>query len=172
MSLPPTDPTEAPHERQGLEEFLDYYRAVVRRKVEGLESSDLNRTVATSSLTLGGIIKHLSLVEEIWFVEDILGQELSKPWSAVDWTAQPDWDFESAADDTPDYLLDLHAKACEQSRQILAGIADLDTLAARKPSQGDRFNVRWVLIHLIEEYARHVGHADLIRENIDGAVGD
>ncbi|MDN5608513.1 MAG: mycothiol transferase, partial [Brevibacterium aurantiacum] len=121
---------------------------------------------------LGGIIKHLSLVEEQWFVEDILGQELSEPWASIDWQADRDWDFESASADTPDYLLTLHAEACEQSRQILAGIDDLDTLVARVPSSGDRFNVRWVLIHMIEEYARHVGHADLIRESIDGATGD
>lgn len=172
MSLPPNDPYEAPNERQGLEEFLDYYREVMRRKVIGLDQAALSRCVAASNLTLGGIIKHLSLVEEQWFVEDILGQELSEPWSAIDWKADPDWDFESAAEDTPDYLLELHAKACERSRQILAGIDDLDILVAREPSSGKRFNVRWVLIHMIEEYARHVGHADLIRESIDGATGD
>ncbi|MDN5594150.1 DinB family protein [Brevibacterium aurantiacum] len=172
MSQPPVEPTEAPNERQGLEEFLDYYREVMRRKVIGLDSAALNKTVAASSLTLGGIIKHLSLVEEQWFVEDILGQELSEPWASIDWQADRDWDFESASADTPDYLLTLHAEACEQSRQILAGIDDLDTLVARVPSSGDRFNVRWVLIHMIEEYARHVGHADLIRESIDGATGD
>lgn len=175
MSNPPaepTEPTEAPSERQGLEEFLDFYREVMRRKVMGLDQTALNRTVADSSLTLGGIIKHLSLVEESWFVEDILGQELSEPWSAIDWETDRDWDFESAAHDSPDYLLALHAAACERSRQILAGIDDLDTLVAREPSSGDRFNVRWVLIHMIEEYARHVGHADLIRESIDGATGD
>ena len=172
MSQPPVEPTEAPNERQGLEEFLDYYREVMRRKVIGLDSTALNKTVAASSLTLGGIIKHLSLVEEQWFVEDILGQELSEPWGSIDWQGDRDWDFESASADTPDYLLTLHAEACEQSRQILAGIDDLDTLVARVPSSGDRFNVRWVLIHMIEEYARHVGHADLIRESIDGATGD
>lgn len=172
MSQPLADPAEAPNERQGLEEFLDYYREVLRRKVNGLDSAALNKTVAASNLTLGGIIKHLSLVEEQWFVEDILGQELSEPWASIDWKADPDWDFESASGDTPDYLLTLHATACEQSRRILAGIDDLDTLVAREPSSGDRFNVRWVLIHMIEEYARHVGHADLIRESIDGATGD
>ncbi|WP_193070691.1 DinB family protein [Brevibacterium sp. FME37] len=178
MSLPPdesaelAEPTEAPGERQGLEEFLDYYREVMRRKVSGLDQAALSRSVAASTLTLGGIIKHLSLVEESWFVEDILGQELSDPWAAIDWETDRDWDFESAANDSPEYLITLHAKACERSRQILADIDDLDTLVAREPSSGDRFNVRWVLIHMIEEYARHVGHADLIRESIDGATGD
>lgn len=171
-SLPLTEPSEAPNERHGLEEFLDYYREVLRRKLAGLDSAELNRSVGASSLTLGGIIKHLSLVEESWFVEDILGQELGEPWSNIDWKSDRDWDFESAAKDSPDYLLELHAKACDQSRQILAGIDDLDTLVAREPSSGERFNVRWVLIHMIEEYARHAGHADLIRESIDGSTGD
>lgn len=172
MSLPPVEPAEAPSERQGLEEFLDYYREVMRRKVIGLNQAELNRSVAASTLTLGGIIKHLSMVEESWFVEDILGRELSEPWSAIDWETDRDWDFESAAHDAPEYLLELHATACERSRLILAGIDDLDTLVVREPASGDRFNVRWVLIHMIEEYARHVGHADLIRESIDGATGD
>lgn len=110
MSHPPVEPTEAPSERQGLEEFLDYYREVMRRKVIGLDAAALNRTVAASSLTLGGIIKHLSLVEEQWFVEDILGQELSELWAAIDWEAEPEWDFESAANDTPEQLLALHAR--------------------------------------------------------------
>lgn len=172
MSSSLIEPSETPGERQGLEEFLDYFRAVMRRKATGLGAADLNRTVAASSLTLGGIIKHLSLVEETWFVEEILGQGLSEPWSAIDWAAQPEWDFESAADDSPDYLLALHATACERSRKILAGIDDLDSLEARVPPTGGRLNVRWILIHMIEEYARHVGHADLIRESIDGTTGD
>ena len=172
MTSPLAEPSPAPNERQGLEEFLDYYRVVIRRKVIGLDSTSLNRKIAASQLTLGGILKHLSLVEESWFVEDLLNQELSEPWSSIDWAADRDWDFESAASDTPEYLLGLHARACEQSRKILAGIDDLDTLAARRPSSGDHVNVRWVLIHMIEEYARHAGHADLIRESIDGATGD
>ena len=172
MKPPLTEPSDAPSERQGLEEFLDYYREVLRRKLAGLDSADLNRSVGASSLTLGGILKHLSLVEGQWFVEDILGQQLADPWSAIDWNSDRDWDFASAADDTPDYLLELHAKACDQSRQILAGIDDLDTLVAREHGSGERFNVRWVLIHMIEEYARHAGHADLIRESIDGSTGD
>lgn len=73
---------------------------MLRRKVNGLDSAALNKTVAASSLSLGGIIKHLSLVEEQWFVEDILGQELAEPWASIDWRADPDWDFDSAADMT------------------------------------------------------------------------
>lgn len=172
MRQPLTEPRQMPNERQGLEEFLDYYREVVRRKAEGLEQSDLVRRVASSSLTLGGILKHLSLVEDEWFVEVFLGQEASEPWASVDWTADRDWEFNSAADDTPEQLLELHARACKRSRAILAEVDDLDAPTARGDSEGQKFNVRWILIHLIEEYARHAGHADLIRESIDGATGD
>ncbi|MCD1284552.1 DinB family protein [Brevibacterium sp. GP-SGM9] len=172
MSDPLIEPADAPSERQGLEEFLDYYRQVMRRKVSGLDSTALSHTIASSTLTLGGIIKHLSLVEESWFAEDILGQELGEPWADIDWKADPEWEFRTAADDSPEYLLGLYDRACERSREILAGIDDLDTLVARESSSGHRFNVRWVLIHMIEEYARHAGHADLIREDIDGVTGD
>lgn len=172
MRLPLTDPRDEPTERQGLEDFLEYYRQVMRRKVHGLTNAELNRTVAASTLTLGGIIKHLSLVEDTWFVEDLLGRELPTPWSSVDWKVEPDWDFESAAEDTPEYLLELHEEACDRSRRILAGVDDLDQKTVREHRDGDHFNVRWILIHMIEEYARHVGHADLIRESIDGSIGD
>lgn len=172
MTEPLAEPFDAPTERQGLEEFLDYYRLVIRRKIAGLDSAALSHTVASSTLTLGGIVKHLSLVEESWFTEDILGRELGEPWAGIDWKADPDWDFRTAADDSPDYLLGLYDRACERSREILAGIDDLDALAARENGSGQRFNVRWILVHMIEEYARHAGHADLIREDIDGTTGD
>lgn len=171
MSLPLDDPRPAPNERDGLVDFLEYYRQVLRRKVDGLSAEDLDRTVGASTLTLGGIIKHLSLVEYSWFVEDILGEDLPEPFAGIDWSADHDWDFHSAADDSPQDLLDLHERACETSRRVLDGVNDLDQPLARK-HHGQVHNVRWVLIHMIEEYARHAGHADLIRESIDGSVGD
>ena len=73
---------------------------------------------------------------------------------------------------TADELLAAHEQACERSREILAEVTDLDTLTARGDSSGEKFNVRWILIHLIEEYARHAGHADILREDIDGEIGD
>ena len=172
MTLPLTDPSNAPNERRGLEEFVEYFRQVVRRKVDGLTPEQLNHTVASSSLTIGGILRHLTLVEESWFVEVLRGRELGEPWSSVDWNSDRDWDFESASGMTADELLADHERACEKSREILAEVADLDTLTARGDSGGEKFNVRWILIHLIEEYARHAGHADILREDIDGEIGD
>ena len=171
MSLPLDDPRPAPSERDGLVDYLEYYRQVLRRKVDGLSSADLNRTVGASTLTLGGIIKHLSLVEYSWFLEDILGGELPEPFATIDWRADPDWDFHSAADDSLQDLLDLHETACTAARRVLDGVDDLDQELVRR-RHGHVHNVRWVLIHMIEEYARHAGHADLIRESIDGSVGD
>lgn len=172
MTSPLTEPNTAPNERQGLEEFLDYFRQVVRRKAEGLTVEELTRTVAASTLTIGGIIRHLTLVEETWFSEVLLGAELDEPWGGVDWKAEPDWDFDSAAGMSADDLLAAHEQSCARSREILAEVADLDALTVRGDADGEKFNVRWILIHLIEEYARHAGHADLIREAIDGATGD
>ena len=172
MALPLTEPDAAPSERQGLEEFLEYFRQVLRRKAERLSADDLCRTVASSTLTIGGIIKHLTLVEESWFVEVLQGRDLGEPWASVDWTAEPDWDFDSAAGSSADELLAAHERSCVLSREILAEVDDLDTLSVRGDSNGVRFNVRWILVHLIEEYARHAGHADLLREAIDGTTGD
>ena len=172
MTLPLTDPSNAPNERRGLEEFVEYFRQVVRRKVDGLTPEQLDHTVASSSLTIGGILRHLTLVEESWFVEVLQGRELGEPWSGVDWASDRDWDFESASGMTADELLADHEHACEKSREILAEVADLDTLTERGNRDGEKFNVRWILIHLIEEYARHAGHADILREDIDGEIGD
>ncbi|AMT93667.1 hypothetical protein A2T55_07670 [Brevibacterium linens] len=172
MTLPLTDPSNAPNERRGLEEFVEYFRQVVRRKVDGLTPEQLKHTVASSSLTIGGILRHLTLVEESWFVEVLQGRELGEPWASVDWNTDCDWDFESASGMTAEELLAAHEQACGNSREILAEVTDLDTLTARGDRDGEKFNVRWILIHLIEEYARHAGHADILREDIDGETGD
>lgn len=172
MTLPLTEPSNAPTEREGLEQFLDYFRQVVRRKAEGLTAQELTCTVAASTLTIGGIIRHITFVEEFWFGEVLKGAEMGEPWAGVDWEAHPDWDFDSAAGVSGEELLAAHEHFCALSRQALTEVADLDALTARGNRNGEKFNVRWILIHLIEEYARHAGHADLIREVIDGTTGD
>lgn len=166
------DPRDRPTEREGLTEFLEYYRGVLRRKAEGLAAGDLGRRHAPSTLSLGGLLKHMALVENDWFVDRIAGERLPEPWTSVDWGQHPDWEFESAADDSPEQLLALYDEACQRSRIILAEVDDLDQLLVRTYGGGKTQNVRWVLIHMIEEYARHSGHADLIRESIDGSTGD
>jgi uncharacterized damage-inducible protein DinB len=159
-------------ERQVLVEFLDFYRAVLVRKAEGLTADELNRTTSASNLTLGGLVKHMALVEDIWFVERFSGEAMPDPWSSAPFDDDGDWELTSAADDSPAELLTLFDQACARSRAIVDAADSLDevtSLPADDP--GRRRNLRWILVHMIEEYARHAGHADLLREEIDGRVG-
>jgi uncharacterized damage-inducible protein DinB len=154
--------------------FLDFHRATFEWKCSGLDSSGMQRTVASSTMSLGGMMKHLALVEEHWFSRRLLDRDRTPPWDAVDWDADPDWDWHSAVDDTPDELRALWRRFVEQSRTIVAEAlskGDLDQLA-RNELPGDQPNLRWIIIHMIEEYARHNGHADLLREAVDGATGE
>lgn len=161
-----------------LRSFLNYYRATVRMKAEGLDAAQLATRLGPSDLTLGGLLKHLALVEHSWFRYRVIGGEYAAPWSQADWEADHDWELHSAAQDSPEELFALFDAAIADSEAILDDVlasADgpaLDRLIQRDSYRGDRPSLRWVLIHLIEEYARHSGHADLIRESIDGATGD
>jgi uncharacterized damage-inducible protein DinB len=155
-----------------LGQFLDYYRATMVRKVEGLTKAQLAQRLEPSTLTLGGLVKHLALVEDSWFQERLLGREPVEPWAAVDWDATPDWDFDSAADDEPAEIVALYEAACERSRRAVREAESLDVVMVVPNRRGERMSLRWILIHMIEETARHAGHADLIRESIDGRTGD
>lgn len=166
---PPHDPAFVAGERQTLVEFLDYYRAVLLRKAAGLSQAELDVRLGPGSLTIGGLVKHMALVEDGWFHEGWSGRPQVEPWASVDWGAQPDWELESAGDDAPQTLATIYADAIERSR---AAIADSHDLGASVDIRGRVFSLRWILVHMIEEYARHCGHADLIRESIDGRTGD
>jgi uncharacterized damage-inducible protein DinB len=167
---PPRDADEA----TSLLAFLDFHRATLRLKAEGLDKEQLARTTAASSLTLAGLLKHLALVEHTWFAYRLLGREEAEPWASVDWDADPDWELHTAVEDDPDDLRRMLDEAIEDSRRsteaaLTAG--GLDYRSAR-PSRGEHFTLRYVLLHMIEEYARHNGHADLLREAIDGQTGE
>lgn len=167
--LPETD--QAADERTTLLQFLDFYRAIVRRKAEGLTAGQMSETVASSSLTIGSITKHLARVEDFWLTMSFAGAALSEPWNSAPWDDEPEWDLTSARDDTPDELLDLFDAACSRSRRILDQ-ASLDDQAALPSRDNGTPTLRWILVHLIEEYARHAGHLDFLREAVDGSVGD
>jgi uncharacterized damage-inducible protein DinB len=168
-----TDPDNAGDELTLLSQFLDFQRSVLYRKAEGLTADQLNARLGPSSLTLGGLLKHGALVEDSWFQERFLGRPLGEPWDSVDWDADPDWDFHSAADDQPEALLRIYRESCERSRAAVTEVGgDLDLMAKAPNRRGEIFSLRWILLHMIEETARHAGHADLIRESIDGATGD
>ena len=168
---PPLAGTEAEH----LLGALDRLRTTFRWKAGGLGSTGLQTRVGVSSLTLGGLLKHLALVEEQCFGPKLSGAPLGPPWNAVDWKADPDWEFDSAADDPPEQLYALWDGAVERSKATLAAaLADggLDQLVHLAWPDGRRVSLRRIVCDLIEEYGRHTGHADLLREAVDGLVGE
>jgi uncharacterized damage-inducible protein DinB len=155
--------------------FLDFQRATLEWKCAGLDADGLNATVGASTMTLGGMLKHLAYVEDDWFVRILLGQDPPEPWKSVDWNADRDWDWHSAADDSPDELRALWRASVDRARaateKALAN-GGPSALAARGWSDGRKPSLRWILVHMVEEYSRHNGHADLIRESIDGETGE
>lgn len=171
----PLEPPVAGNEADTLIGSLERQRRTFAWKCGDLDAAGLSAELAPSSVTLGGLLKHLALVEDEYFTRRLLGQELGRPWNTVDWDAEPDWEWQSAADDTPDQLYALWEEAVTRSRanvrQVLAA-EGLDAPARRRWPDGRAPSLRRILVDLIEEYARHVGHADLIRESVDGRVGE
>ena len=169
------DPDTAGDEHTSLSQFLDFHRATLVIKVSGLSSEQLAaRAVPSSAITLGGMLKHLALVEDDWFQVKFLGRPELEPWASAPFDVDPDWDWHSAVDDTPDDLLRLHDAACTRSRAAVVEVGgDLDRRSAvTDPRTGATISLRWILLHMIEETARHNGLADLLREAIDGSVGE
>jgi uncharacterized damage-inducible protein DinB len=169
------EPPQAADETSTILGFLDYQRATLAWKCAGLDTAGLTATVAASSMTLGGLLKHLAYVEDNWFSRSLHGRDKAPPWDTVDWKADPDWDWHSAAEDTPAQLHALWQDAVARSRSlVMEALADggLDRLARRTWPSGDAPSLRWILLHMIEEYARHNGHADLLRESVDGLTGE
>jgi len=155
--------------------FLERQRATLAWKCGGLGAAGLQAKLAPSSISLGVLVKHMANVEDHIFAQWLLGAEPGPPWDSVDWEADPDWEWHSAAEDTPDQLHALWLEAVARSRSIVAeALADggLGQLGRYTDSRGESPSLRFILITLIEEYARHVGHADLIRESVDGLTGE
>ncbi|MBM7775783.1 putative damage-inducible protein DinB [Actinokineospora baliensis] len=163
---PRVEPPYQGDERELLSAFLDYLRATIAFKSEGLSEADTHRSVLPSPLmTVAGLLSHLRWVEAYWFEVALSGQPNRAPYSAE----RPDGEFEIAANLTTAELLADYAQQCERSREVTAGLALDDTVAFR---DGKQLSLRWVLIHMIEETGRHAGHLDVIREFLDGATGE
>ena len=176
VTIKRADPPLAADEATTLLAFLDFHRDTFRMKTDGLDQAGLGMALAPSTMTLGGMLKHLSLVESSWFSEDLRGEPMMPPFDTVDWDADRDWEWHSATEDTPEDLRALFDEACARSDAIIGdalAAGGLETLSvARSKHTGEPFSLRWIILHMIEEYARHNGHADLIRESIDGVTGE
>lgn len=167
------EPPLAGSETETLLGSLDRQRATFAWKTAGLDADALTATVGASAVTLGGLLKHLAGVEDIYFAWRLRGQDPGTPWNTVDWAGDPDWDWHSSSNDSPEDLYGLWSNAVARSRQRLAAALDDGGLGQLLPPiDGESGSLRRMLIDLIEEYARHVGHADLIRESVDGLVGE
>jgi uncharacterized damage-inducible protein DinB len=161
-----------------LRAFLDFQRDTFRWKCAGLTQEQLAQSLPPSDMTLGGMMKHLAIVDSSWFEYDYAGGEFMRPFDTVDWDADPDWEWRTAKDDSPEELRRLFDEGVRRADAVfdaaLAEGAGLDSLSVREsPRDGaGAYSLRRIMIHMIEEYARHNGHADLIRQSIDGQTGE
>ena len=169
ITPPPDDPPVA-DERTTLLAFLDYFRIVLIRKAEGLSDEQARQAVCPpSDLTILGLVRHMAEVERDWFKHSLPGADVSPLfYGPAHPDGDDDGDFHPPPDATlADALSALRAEIEAADRNIAA--AELDDIERRQPR---RYSLRWILVHMIEEYARHCGHADLLRQAIDGEVGD
>ncbi len=157
-------------ERTTLDDMLEFYRTVLVRKTWGLTDEQLHLRPLASTLTLGRLLAHVAFVEDHWFHASFAGQPLPDPWHDADFDADPDWEMTWGEGRSHEELVARFSESVERSR---AAVRDASSLAVTgRGEKGIDISLRWILVHMIEEYARHVGHADLLREAIDGQVGD
>jgi hypothetical protein len=174
MTETPWEPPLAGSEAEALLGALDRLRATFRWKADGLDAAGLNQTVGASTLTLGGLLKHLARCEDQQFGGKLAGAAPSAPWSEAHPGGDPDWEFRSAAADPPAALYRLWDAAVERSRDRVAAalaVGGLDQ-PVHASADGVHANLRRLVCDMIEEYGRHTGHADLIREAVDGRTGE
>jgi hypothetical protein len=172
---PIREPSPDASEAEVLVFALDRARATFWWKTSGLVAADLARSCPPSTMTIGGLVKHLALVEDHYTAVALTGGAMGAPWDSVDPGEWPDWEWRSAAYDAPEELYALWRGAAGRSRTAVAALLakhGLDQPTLLTTASGESPNLRRLLIDLHEEYARHVGHADLLREAIDGLVGE
>ena len=171
----PWEPPLAGTEIEQLLGALDRLRWTFRWKASGLDADGLRKGIGSSSLTLGALLKHLALVEDHTTTAKLTGEPLGSPWDPAAWDDDPDWEFTSAAQDSPPQLYALWDGAVERSRtRIEAALAagGLDRAVHIADDEGQHASLRRLVCDLLEEYGRHTGHADLLREAVDGLVGE
>jgi hypothetical protein len=149
--------------------LLEWYREGVLVKVEGLSARHASAAPLRSATTIAGLVKHLALVEDSWMTHRFAGHPEPEPWASAPWDDDRDWEFTSAPREPFDDVVALYRAACERSRAVVTGHGPEDLAALADPRP---FNLRFVLAHLVEETARHLGHLDVLRELLDGTVGE
>jgi hypothetical protein len=171
----PWEPPLAGGEVEHLFGALDRLRTTFRWKADGLDDRGLRTTVGASTLTMGSLLKHLAFVEAFHSNLTLAGRSPGPPWETVDWDAHPGWDFSSAADDSAEALYALYDDAVAAARSVFAtAVAEggLDQVVHAADDEGRHASLRRLVFDLVEEYGRHTGHADLLREAVDGRVGE
>ena len=171
----PWEPPLAGDETGAVLGALDRLRWTFRWKTDELDADGLRHTIGRSTLTIGGLLKHLAVQEDYAFTVKYAGQKLGSPWDSNGWDGDNDWEINSAKDDSPEQLYAYWDDAVARSREALAeAIANggLDQQAAATNDAGEHANLRRIVCDLIEEYGRHTGQADLLREAVDGRVGE
>ncbi len=163
------DPPTTGAERPMLEGWVDFHRDTLLRKCEGLSVEQLKTaSCAPSTLTLHGLVRHMAEVEG-WFNNDLADGAVAPIFYSEE---RPNDDFDALEDADIESDVATYRRMVERSRAFAARSPDLDQVCAVSKRSGSEFSLRWIYHHMIEEYARHNGHADLLRERIDGVTGE
>jgi hypothetical protein len=171
----PWEPLLAGGEVDALLGALDRQRWTFRWKADGLDATGLRTTVGVSSLSLGGLLKHLAANEDFKFGVKLSGAPMDEVWNDNGWDGDDDWEFTSSAQDSPEHLYALYDGAVARARsrvETALATGGLDQLVEATDPDGNHANLRRLLFDMLEEYGRHTGHADLLREAVDGRVGE
>jgi hypothetical protein len=172
---PPWEPPVAGTETEHLLGAITRMRTTFRWKAGHLDAAGLAATLGPSTLTLGGLLLHLAMVEDYMFTTKLRGEELVEPWRSLGHDGTDDWEFTSAGGFAPDELYRLYDDAVERADARIAAALDeggLDFVCHVDDGNGHHASLRRLLFDLLEEYGRHTGHADLLRETVDGVTGE
>jgi uncharacterized damage-inducible protein DinB len=162
-------------EAESLVSVLERNRRTFAWKTSGLDEKGLRATTAASAMTLAGLVKHVALVEADWLAVKLAGREYGAPWDAVDFDADPDWEWRTGALDSAEAVYKVWRDAVQRSRELVVEVINergLEGPASFTWPDGRTPTVRAMLLDMVEEYARHTGHADILREAVDGRVGE
>ena len=155
-------------ERPMLMAFLTFYRNELFDRSTGLSHEQMQIPLTESGLTISRLLGHMAWVEHLWFAMRLDGEGPHPLFADLDWDADDDAEMTLAQSWSPDELRQIYESAIADSDRRIEASESLDRLTVKTNREGEHWNLRWLLIHMIEEYARHAGHADLIRESIDG----